>query len=292
MTLTCPVCETQNDDSERCKQCSTDLGPLVRVATLPLDYYREGINLLDRGEIEAAIEKLSAAASLDATSADVQVALGRACQRQGINDAAIAHFDRAAELAPDRQDIPQLRANAVSAESGRNAAAIAETRKAVRLRRLLWALPPAAFLLGLVTLAGIERASRPSAVPADAASGVQARLQANPATRGLALKIASRDGVVQVAGEAPSALHIELIRAIAGQGAAGRVDFSGLQTAKPAAPAQATYRVRPGDSLWLIARRKYGNAALWPKIEQANPGRRSLNVGDSLVLPEVVIQPK
>ena len=293
MTLICPVCETQNEDSQRCKQCSTDLGPLIRVATLPLEYYREGLSLLERGEIDAALEKLSAAASLDPGSADIQMALGQVCLRQGLSEAAMAYFDRASELAPDRQEPREMRSAAVAAQGRRGEAAMAQARRAARLRRLVWALPVAAFLLGFTALAAIQRAPRWLAGAPGAAAAVRARLQANPVTRGLALQVTNRAGWVQVTGEAPSDLHLQLIREMAAQGAAGRLDFAGLRVARPPAPAQVVYRVQPGDSLWLIARRKYGNGALWPRIEQANPGRvQSLAVGDSLVLPGVLIQPR
>ena len=56
-------------------------------------------------------------------------------------------------------------------------------------------------------------------------------------------------------------------------------------------PRTVSYTVRTGDSLWLIARRKYGNGAFWPTIRDANPGRHDLHPGDTLLLPEVTIKP-
>lgn len=41
----------------------------------------------------------------------------------------------------------------------------------------------------------------------------------------------------------------------------------------PPPPAQRTYRVVPGDCLWNIAQRFYGNGALWPRIFDANRGQ-------------------
>ena len=38
----------------------------------------------------------------------------------------------------------------------------------------------------------------------------------------------------------------------------------------PAAPAQRTYTVAPGDSLSAIAERVYGSASAWPQIFEAN----------------------
>jgi len=59
----------------------------------------------------------------------------------------------------------------------------------------------------------------------------------------------------------------------------------------PAPPQQTTYTVVRGDCLWAIARKFYGNGALYPKIYDANPNvfkGRSPNLiyaGDVLVIP-------
>lgn len=52
-------------------------------------------------------------------------------------------------------------------------------------------------------------------------------------------------------------------------------DFTNVQsgassTAKPAQPAFETYTIVAGDSLSKIAKKKLGNANLWPKIHEAN----------------------
>ncbi len=59
----------------------------------------------------------------------------------------------------------------------------------------------------------------------------------------------------------------------------------------PAPPQPTTYTVVKGDCLWAIARKFYGNGALYPKIYDANPSvfnGRSPNLiyaGDVLVIP-------
>ena len=50
-----------------------------------------------------------------------------------------------------------------------------------------------------------------------------------------------------------------------------------------------TYEVRPGETLSKIAHNIYGDAALWPRIRDANPGKTgrgdTVKAGDVLVIP-------
>jgi nucleoid-associated protein YgaU len=257
MIITCPVCETQNEGNKRCKQCSTDLTPLIRVVELPSGYYRNGLKFLNQCNLDEAQIALSTAAALDPDSTDIQAALANLNARKNQGKAA----------------------------------------KNIRQRRLLWALPITAFLLGLASLAIIQAVPRWMAPPPDWSSRVRQRLEGHPATQVFSLRVTEKAGVVKVAGEVPSELHVHLIRELAETAAEGHVAFSDLKlTPSPPATPPTVYRVRSGDSLWLIAQRQYGNAALWPQIEIANRirlhGSKMLSVGDSLVLPPITIQPR
>lgn len=56
------------------------------------------------------------------------------------------------------------------------------------------------------------------------------------------------------------------------------------------AVAGGTYTVQPGDSLWKIAAKVYGNGRKWNKIYDANVDKISdaskIRVGQVLVIPE------
>jgi len=54
-------------------------------------------------------------------------------------------------------------------------------------------------------------------------------------------------------------------------------------------PEKKHYIVRPGDTLWGIARREYGDGNLLYILENANPGldANSLRPGQSLVIPQL-----
>jgi nucleoid-associated protein YgaU len=55
----------------------------------------------------------------------------------------------------------------------------------------------------------------------------------------------------------------------------------------PAAPAQQTYTVQDGDTLWAIAERYYGDGSQYMKIATANgiANPDLINVGQQLVIP-------
>jgi 5'-nucleotidase len=48
-----------------------------------------------------------------------------------------------------------------------------------------------------------------------------------------------------------------------------------------------SYTVKKGDTLYGIARQRYGDGKQWSKIAQANPGLRpeTLKVGQTIVIP-------
>lgn len=68
----------------------------------------------------------------------------------------------------------------------------------------------------------------------------------------------------------------------------GEEDSEGLDNG-----VQAVYVVRPGDSLWLIADKFYGNGSIWEKISEANNlmekrGRKDLiHPGDEIIVPKL-----
>lgn len=67
-------------------------------------------------------------------------------------------------------------------------------------------------------------------------------------------------------------------------------DISVDTSLAPPPPAQKTYTVKAGDSLWRIAETQMGNGTLYPKIIAANPGRLKdeksvIHPGDVLVIP-------
>ena len=55
----------------------------------------------------------------------------------------------------------------------------------------------------------------------------------------------------------------------------------------PAVVAAETYTVKPGDTLFHIAKARYGDGNLWKKIAAANPGLSpsTIKVGQKITIP-------
>lgn len=95
------------------------------------------------------------------------------------------------------------------------------------------------------------------------------------------LSVNQQAGIIQIAGEVPSLpirFQLEtLVRSVPG---VQWVDIGNLTIAK-------TYTVSPGDSLWTIAQKQYGDPSYWKIIAKANgiTSNTSIRTGQKVALP-------
>jgi hypothetical protein len=263
----CPVCETQNSDERtHCVQCRTDLRPLVRANRLPLELLAQGLAMAganEDGGDGVALEHLAAAALLQPGSAAARVALANSYLSRNLHDLAVPHCEASVALEPDATEVVGLRRRLEAAREQSAAGASRALRMAQRSRRLAWLLPALGFAAGL----GLGLTPwRPSP---DLPPKAVATPPPSPPTRPAA---------AAAPGPSPPAASA--------QGT----------PAPPTTRREATvhYRVHSGDSLWLIAKHKYGVGSLWPLIAQANHldlASRKVRVGDDLVLPVLTLAP-
>lgn len=126
----------------------------------------------------------------------------------------------------------------------------------------------------------------PSSTPRPPSVAVRAALDADPALAGLHLSVEDVGSVVRIAGLAPDAATARAIRVTAVTAAAGsEIDTNGITTPPP-----PTFQfVQPGDTLWTIAARAYGDPTRWRDIAKSNPDidPRRLVVGTRLLIPDV-----
>lgn len=66
-------------------------------------------------------------------------------------------------------------------------------------------------------------------------------------------------------------------------------DKDGMATTDSMAADDTAHTVASGDTLWDLAKAKYGDGTQWTAIRDANPGinPRNLTIGESLKLPEM-----
>jgi tetratricopeptide (TPR) repeat protein len=293
MKVVCPVSGTENEDRIECKQCGTDLRPLIQIAEFPLQLILEGTESLTKGRYLEAIESLEAAVSLDPDSADAHWRLGEAFAGLRQFDVALSHIDRALQIAPAREDLQEIRqvfAKSAGDVNG-NVAPKIRTRPSA-LSMILVAVAGCVF--GLLLTIGGQGLLHSFQPRPNWSQVIEKRLAADPVTRGLNLKVDSHDGTVQIAGQVPSDIDRQLVLEICCHKSDIQIDAAQLQVTPP--PHPLIYQVRPGDSWWRIARREYGTAIVWSQIEEANQHPHSalgqLKKGETVLLPPVTLAPK
>lgn len=293
MKLICPVSGTENENREECKQCGTDLRPLIMVSEFPGHSLQEGAECLAQGQLTEAVEKLSTAVTLYPDSAEIHFKLAEALTRIGLEKPSLDHLDRAATLAPNRADIRDARETLIQAQKKAATGTELDMARQRRQRLLLRYVPVGTLLLGVLFVVGLQAALRWRQPRSDWPGIVRRRLDTDPITRTLHLKVATRDGVVQIAGEVPSEVYRDLVFEVAGRDVPTRVDINQLGIAPPSPV--GTYQVRAGDSWWTIARRKYGSALVWPQLAKENRSQNaaplSLRPGERVDLPPITITP-
>jgi tetratricopeptide (TPR) repeat protein len=293
MKVVCPASGTENENRTECKQCGTDLRPLIQLAEFPDVLTAEGTVSLAEGRYIDAVESLSTSVSLCPDSADAHWRLGEAFAGLGQFNVALSHIDRALQIAPERDEIQRVRqAVAISADARK----VIEIKKAPRRFSALSLISSAgaACLLGLLLAIAGQQLLHRTQPPQDLSQTVARRLAADPATRSLNLKVTAHNGSLQIAGQVPSDIYRQLILQICCHDAGIQIDSSQLQVTSP--PPPPSYQVRRGDSWWKIARREYGAALVWPQIQKANQHQASapahLRTGDTVVLPSVILVPR
>jgi len=119
--------------------------------------------------------------------------------------------------------------------------------------------------------------------PRNIQAATQAPLEANPLTRSLGLQVRQDGSISKVVGKVPSEAHRQLVLALLKD--SGPLDSSQL-TLLPSPPRPGLkYRVRPGDSWWLITKRIHGTGKGWQRLQDANPDAGALSPGQSILIP-------
>lgn len=319
----CPVDQRWLTDGDSCPDCGSPLAPVRALNELASTLLDEAATSADP---DTAARLVSQAATLVPSTEPFEVAAADALERAGRPDLALGRVEAAIRIAPRRADL-QKRAAALRGRPFTRP----QARKAASRGRLVIA-GVVLLALGLAGGGLVDRSiaqsleQGPTASPAPVALATGGPGTSSPApssspvapasptptstssptatyeparlVRGALaadLRLSSDSLAVEqigttvrisgpVADAAAMARLQELIRRVS---PSVNVDLSGVTFASP----RYVY-VQPGDTLWSIAARAYGNPRLWLAIAAANPSIEPPRIqpGQRLVLPVITRQ--
>lgn len=317
----CPVDQRWLAEGDRCPDCDSSADPLWALNALAEGLLEDAATAtLQESTALALVQRAS---TLVPSTEAFHEAAADALERAGHRAAALVEVRKALSIAPLRQDL-RLRAQRLETPlrpvEGRSRAA-RPLAQLVAASGLFSAGAVAAILV--IGLTRSPALAPPSAAPAVAAVASPAPAASaspwpavSPAPRSTpvptqptssssaipapaevvraALAQAGVDGLsalaveqvgdtVRISGPVDGAAARRRLIAILLAGAPGvRVDLAGVTVVE-----QRQVFVQPGDTMWSIAARQYGDPSRWPSIAAANPRSdpNHLHIGERLVVP-------
>jgi nucleoid-associated protein YgaU len=314
----CPVDQRWIREGDTCPDCGSSVAPLRSLNALAGSLLDEASRSTDPSTAAALV---SQALSLTPRTERFHEAAAEALEAAGRPDLALQQVNAALAIAPRRADL-QARAAALAAQSvadrkrpaqtGRWGALVAAAVVLIVVGAVGGSLvsratagpegtspsaaPSSVALASPTATAGATSSptSGPTASPAPSESAppaaspdpsrlVRAALAAAKIPGGERLAVELVGDTVRISGpvadaDAQSQLKAAIDRALPGI----KVDLDGVTFPRP-----RFVFVQPGDTLWSIAARTYGNPRRWRAIADANPGidPSNIHIGQRLTVP-------
>lgn len=315
----CPVDGRWLANGDSCPDCGSPLAPLRAVNELAAALLLEAATSTDS---DTAIRLVSRAATLVPSTEPFEIAAADALERAGRPDLALVRVEAARSIAPRRVDLQERAAvlrGRQPANRGRRVPFASWSRLAVAAVAVLALGLAGGGLLGRSFTEPIEPGATPMQTSAALASAdpatqspapsrnpvasmtpaptssispaptleparlVRAALTADLGLGTAELAVEQVGTTLRISGPVPDAAALAdleaLVRRVVPDVA---VDLSGVTF-----PTLQYVYIQPGDTLWSIASRMYGNPKRWRAIAAANPGvdPRRMQPGQRLILP-------
>lgn len=305
-TTQCPVCDSRQVEInvDVCPRCKTDLTLWNTVLHLPERYAALGKRMLEENRFEEARRYLGGALALDPERAHALVLLGKALAGLGRYQEAIAAWRRSLSLGMDDPSaVEDLIAGAEHYQAEHSAkqeeeAKLAQASYAERLRqqRTHWlgysaALVTAALAIGymLPVRHPFQSASVPAPTTTAATPDHRPAVERALRDQGIqGIQVSQKGTAVFLSGSVMVIHEKHTLEAVAARiSGPSAVDLTGVQVRYPRG---YFYIVRPGDSLWTIARKLGRDAQGFQKLVEANRAKAAqpfrLMPGDEILIPE------
>jgi len=313
----CPVDGRWLLDGDSCPDCGSPLAPLRAVNELAGVLLLEATTSTDR---ETAVRLVSQAATLVPSTEHFEIAAADALERAGRPDLALDRVEAALSIAPlrvdlqeraarlrGRQPVGRVRPVPFASWSQLAVAAVAVLALGLAGGGLLGrssaqpiepgAMPTSAALPSVhpatrspnstrTPVAAVTPAPTSSASPAatlEPARLVRAALTADVGLGTADLAVEQVATTLRISGPVADAAALADLEALGRRGAPDiTVDLSGVTF-----PTLQYVYVQPGDTLWSIASRMYGDPRRWRVIAAANPevDPHGMQAGQRLIVP-------
>ncbi len=277
----CPLCKRNAKvEDGRCVRCKGDLSALQLSRDMPAHLYNAGLEAAKSGDSLKAILKFAAASQLD-DRPEPWIVLGKLFANEGITDYAKLCFLEAEKkgAAP-----PVLKiVSSVNADSVMNAEAVEESRETeasatiipVTRHRNLPSTIIGAFMFLLLGI-GVgwiihewQGQKKVSAQTNPNTDKIVRATQNNPGIDPLSRDVTSQSGEVK---QLPASTENSLAHPVVSAG-----------------PPNLYYTVRPGDTLWRIAKSHLGDGKQWHKLYEIN--RESITDSGHLQVGKLITMP-
>lgn len=298
----CPVCLEDNEKNrKKCKSCGEDLKSLQKLRELPLVYYNQGLSYARESNYILARNSLLMAVELNRDFTEAYQALAKVCMQQNQPDEAREYWERVLKLSRDNEDARRgLKACEVMA-SGKEVRSIAQpagwnvfaTVIPVIAALLIGYLGHALFSGNKVNentvVLSIEANPKEKDIKMsehDLKGPLERIFGSNREISSLDISIKQEANNIVLSGNVPSyilkASISDLARKVKG---VNLIDDTGINVVLP----PRYHKVRPGDTLSLIADKIYGDTEKWTVIYEANKNvlkdPNFINTGRQILIP-------
>lgn len=296
--MKCPVCDYKDYISGSCPSCGTDSSTLIRLSELPHIYYNKAVELIEKDRLEESKEALIAANELAPNDVEALILLGRVCAELGNYEKALLYWDNVQRIDKRKaEEIKRERQKAEDLMNIKNKRPLEKNEEGREGRRDLAQWAGYAMAILLVIIMGLYFSFRKPVATPEKQGIIATEKNENIAAEIKKLFISykihniaaeEREGIVYLNGKVSTLWDKQKIEdAVREIKGLKIIDMRGIEVAYPRG---YYYKIKKGESLWIIAEKVLGDGNKFEEIYKANKGIlkeiSKIQAGERLLIPE------